>query len=1190
MMNLPTLTTAYVSQLIDFSAESGGDKESGFARSQLEGTVALFNMLATNKIAYLADEVGMGKTYIALGVISLLRHVNPHARVVVITPRENIQHKWIKERSNFVRNNWLIRGHRVKSIQGGPAWDAVPCGSLIDFVHESALEANRDFFLRMSSFSLASRSVENRESYIKRLKQQLPWLTARHRLSSRNYDDFVADVGGAMNEVIADADLLIFDEAHNLKHGFRRNASIRNRLMGYVFSHPQGDAEKFPNYQQRAKRVLFLSATPFEDDYAAIHRQFEVFGYDNHPIKSLGKKKVGTLDQLSSNKLSVEQKADIVSAVMVRRVASLNIAGKRYTKNMYRRDWREGGVQEHDMPISVDDPIQQLVIALMQKKVSEVLQHERFNNSFQMGMLSSFESFTESVSRKSIGGDVDEDDNDNASSITMSDELRQKQLQGGLDRSIRQGVDTQAIEQVTKTYRQQFGRALPHPKLDVTADNLGMAFATGDKTLVFVRRVATVHELAAKVDAIFDRWIEQRFRDALPKLGSQLDELFMYYQLDRERRPNEPELPKEVDVALADTLCNTELEPEDQKGVDTFFSWFFRGEGIEHFQSGSNYRRSRFSRNASLANFFKDNQGAFILGYPNDVQAALLKELESDAGKLRRAVNSRANRILQWQLEKRDSKSDAVQRVDRHQRFEAAQFAALDILSQSKSDVAASAAQVADLQYGHLREGLNHKPESPGTISADEFVAEKTLYSVMAQDFSELLSDLLPGYAFLSNCAQDRDFEQWYTVREQRRELITAVARLGVAYIDLYLCAIGDVDSIKLGDADKGSLTSADLAAQYCQRLMTQRSEPGFHAWHELHSVAESHWFVMSNNFPEVHEKSLSELPRYYTLTLQNQSPVGRMEGGVSKQLVKQFRMPGFPLVLVATDVLQEGEDLHTFCKNIVHYGIAWTPSAIEQRIGRVDRIGGLVQRHIDGRDTEPSPEQFLQIYYPHLQGTVEVLQVRRVLRKLYQFIALVHSNVNNIGDTESSIDVAKEISQLSRELPVLDHELESAFPGNKWLDGKLKKRIKNLKEVELIIKFFQKLVDKLAKSKKIRWSPINRDYYYAGDITIDGETHHFTLELRSQVKGDDVLLRCECTVAEIYSTEAYSSLLKYQQKAGLVKLCLVPLPGNRSEIRVREGIIFHPKYTQWEEVEGLITRTLAHSAKARTKWAASYA
>ena len=216
------------------------------------------------------------------------------------------------------------------------------------------------------------------------------------------------------------------------------------------------------------------------------------------------------------------------------------------------------------------------------------------------------------------------------------------------------------------------------------------------------------------------------------------------------------------------------------------------------------------------------------------------------------------------------------------------------------------------------------------------------------------------------------------------------------------------------------------------------------------------------------------------------------------------------------------------------------------------------------------------------------MLQVRRVLRKLYRFITLVHSNVQSIGDTDSLIDIAQEMSQPSMELPILDHELESAFPGNEWLAGKHNKKIKGSRDVQLVVKFFQQLIVKLAKSNEIRWSTTNRDYYYAGDITIAGETHHFTLELRSQVRGDNVLLRCECPVAEIYGAKAYSSLLKYQQKAGLVKLCLIPLTGKRSEIRVREGIIFHPKYTQWEEVKGLVTRTLAHAAKARTKWAAS--
>ena len=81
------------------------------------------------------------------------------------------------------------------------------------------------------------------------------------------------------------------------------------------------------------------------------------------------------------------------------------------------------------------------------------------------------------------------------------------------------------------------------------------------------------------------------------------------------------------------------------------------------------------------------------------------------------------------------------------------------------------------------------------------------------------------------------------------------------------------------------------------------------------------------------------------------------MSGGVNQRLVRQFRMPGLPLVLVTTDVLQQGGDLHTFCRRIAHYGIAWTPSAIEQRTGRVDRIGGLVQRRLDGSPELPPPK-----------------------------------------------------------------------------------------------------------------------------------------------------------------------------------------------------------------------------------------
>ena len=60
---------------------------------------------------------------------------------------------------------------------------------------------------------------------------------------------------------------------------------------------------------------------------------------------------------------------------------------------MYRREWRGGGCHQYDEPLQVPDQRQRLIVALIQKKVAEILQDERFKASFQIGMLASFESF-----------------------------------------------------------------------------------------------------------------------------------------------------------------------------------------------------------------------------------------------------------------------------------------------------------------------------------------------------------------------------------------------------------------------------------------------------------------------------------------------------------------------------------------------------------------------------------------------------------------------------------------------------------------------------------------------------------------------------------------------------------------------------------------------------------------------------
>jgi ATP-dependent helicase HepA len=54
---------------------------------------------------------------------------------------------------------------------------------------------------------------------------------------------------------------------------------------------------------------------------------------------------------------------------------------------------------------------------------------------------------------------------------------------------------------------------------------------------------------------------------------------------------------------------------------------------------------------------------------------------------------------------------------------------------------------------------------------------------------------------------------------------------------------------------------------------------------------------------------------------------------------VAQFRLPGGPSMLVSTECGGEGRNFQ-FCTRLVLFDLPWNPMAVEQRIGRLDRIG----------------------------------------------------------------------------------------------------------------------------------------------------------------------------------------------------------------------------------------------------------
>jgi hypothetical protein len=75
-------------------------------------------------------------------------------------------------------------------------------------------------------------------------------------------------------------------------------------------------------------------------------------------------------------------------------------------------------------------------------------------------------------------------------------------------------------------------------------------------------------------------------------------------------------------------------------------------------------------------------------------------------------------------------------------------------------------------------------------------------------------------------------------------------------------------------------------------------------------------------------------------------------EGAGRKTAVREaFNSPFWPFVLTTTSVGQEGLDFHLYCRDIVHWNLPSNPVDLEQREGRINRYDGLAIRRNICRD-----------------------------------------------------------------------------------------------------------------------------------------------------------------------------------------------------------------------------------------------
>jgi Type III restriction enzyme, res subunit/Helicase conserved C-terminal domain len=1114
-------------QLIDFQASL---KNKERAESQLAGTVALANLLEKQGVAYLADEVGMGKTYVALGVIALFRHFQPDFRVLVISPRENIQDKWRKEFQNFVRNNFRFPDMRVKGIDGGPARPMVKSENLLRFLEEVSIDPNRDFFMRLPSFSIGlSDDPQSWRDVRNKLQRQLPWLSSDlFKLQRGAKAAFKDSLARALCLATPVFDLVIFDEGHNLKHGISERVAARNRVIGHMFGRVQPpDTKLLPGYGPRATRVLFLSATPIDDDYFQLWNQLDVFG------------KGEQFRDLLSEELHPDKKKEIARQFLIRRVTSLRVNGIDHTKNQYRCEWRFGGVDQHDEPINVDDDRQRLVLALVQKKTAELLGHERFGASFQVGMLASFESFLATAKLKQ---QVDErvfDDAEQTDDVTERD-----------------GVDVFEINRLAKDFRERFSQELPHPKMDAIVERLSTSWETGEKSLVFVRRVQSVTELKRKLDDLYDQWLLKTLHEKLPaRLHGDIDRSFRRYMRERRvERLGDDNLPDDTIEVQAE-----QPEAEEQRDLDTFFSWFFRGRGPRGIVSGARVKSRFLQRGTVYATFFEDNQIMALLGAsPGDVADRLAAVLGLPKEKMLADLNRRATKYL-----------PVRGRAQRGYSFDAAQAAALELLKNAKTDFS----KEADTVWSELFRNNMTRQHATGRADVGAWLETPTFFSEL-RNRPELREAIWPE-------VDDAEPRDRFREQEQRAQMLASAARLGHGLIDLFAVTVKNLKTLFGGDTAEGE-EATDERAQinaYLDLLdkprQTAKDLRQWGVFDELKDIADHFHLILDVNDPEARKTPLSETAKRFGALLRQQQPIGGMSGTINQTLVRQFRMPGYPLVMISTDLLQEGEDLHTFCANVYHYGISWTPSAMEQRIGRVDRVSSITDRHLSSLPRDCCEEEKLQVFYPHLRDTVEVLQVDRVLWRMDDFLRLMHEQLGTPSRDGRRIVLTREMLEHREPPKPITGTLQTAFPVEpKRLKGKTKKLAVKPGEHRATLARLSRLkqVRKLGDTP-VRWEKDAPEGALFGTATLGKRQQPFALYLQSM--NGHLVMRCVSPVGTVHPGERRKEVRRDQLRQHARLGAILGKEDRSYDLAVEEDVLLGKPEHDQQRVAALLDRVV---------------
>lgn len=422
------------------------DGPDSMASRQAEGVAYLWNLLARQGVALLADEVGMGKTFQALGVAALLWKMKPDARVLVMAPNRDICAHWRREFQAFVEFHYRPVDHCVKNgVDGRPVPAIHTHTRLEDLVSAIKQGAGHLYLTTIHSLSgLVPDRQEGRNSAA----------VARERAHG-----FHQQIKAALGS--DGFDLVIIDEAHYFRNrdGGSQRVAAAEALFGLAES-------------RLSPKTLLLTATPSHSRLEDIH---SIVSYFQTPDPETAKTPMA-----------------MMKAFGLRRLRRMQGQAGHFSKHQYRT--------EQGMACDFGQrPESELFFALYQKMLVTRLGITRENKSLLYGFLEGFES----VGCASLESDANTDPN---AAVQADTEIDFSKADDTELLSYLTGKYSSAFGHLPDhpKYGQLVERCVPKDLFAAPRDLFD------DKHLVFVRRIPSVRELTQRINAAYDDLLAAR--------------------------------------------------------------------------------------------------------------------------------------------------------------------------------------------------------------------------------------------------------------------------------------------------------------------------------------------------------------------------------------------------------------------------------------------------------------------------------------------------------------------------------------------------------------------------------------------------------------------------------------------------------------------------------------------------------